>query len=755
MTNNINILWQTKLAARLHDPAEKALVLLRDPAGHENGTSKALSRLLGLKQLDQDMIDGDNDEALIRTLFPKGVERAIYSHIQRADWWAAAADRPQWPMHEITVQTKKGEIKAINIAEGSRVNFSKDPVLIHPLSGAEFKLAPMSDTEINDIKARTFDHVAGLLVKCSKEEGEEKNWKKLLLTLWRFAPDVAETQDNSTIGELWNLLPADTRVPDHSIWDHLDLTSAFAGAFAMDPHAEASLLTLSLGPVQSFIAAARTTSDLWAGSHLLSRLAWEAMRPICDELGPDAILFPRLRGVPQVDLWLRDQGVPSDLFESQEWNKRGSDDNPLFSAALPNRFVAIVPTSQVRQLAERCVKSVREWFLSLGEATVNELLRVAEIEVGGDCPAFQQMQEQLNGFPEVNWASTPFGLVNPRDKSKQRDLDVTELKAAMAPFYGSAPNKDSGFLATRAWQQLQTDLNWDSNTVFFQPNPGLLYPAIYDLTERALASAKAANPFTASSQTGWRCSLTGEAEWLTTDREQLKLSPGQREKQKTLWAEVAKLKPAWAKKGEHLGALSAVKRVWPSLFAQEVTNELGQENQVSRFVVSTHTMSLAHQLDGALLKSSRDNNDWRSVETGGQRVALPKRLIRKHAKNKNIEIAKQLPSLLDMASDTTDQDLNNAEGIIKDLLGVERLETYYALIKLDGDKMGQILSGDPENSISYKESFHPKLRAGFDKHASREPKIAAYGGQSRALSPNRHIAISSALNDYSFEVASI
>ena len=30
---NNDIIWQTKLAARIHDPAEKALVLLRDPAG--------------------------------------------------------------------------------------------------------------------------------------------------------------------------------------------------------------------------------------------------------------------------------------------------------------------------------------------------------------------------------------------------------------------------------------------------------------------------------------------------------------------------------------------------------------------------------------------------------------------------------------------------------------------------------------------------------------------------------------------------
>lgn len=105
------ILWQTKLAARLHDPAEKALVLLRDPAGHENGTSRALTRLLGLHDIGTQLPDPDNDEALVRTVFKKGVSAAMYRHVQRADWWAAAADRPQWPMEAITVTTKKGEEK--------------------------------------------------------------------------------------------------------------------------------------------------------------------------------------------------------------------------------------------------------------------------------------------------------------------------------------------------------------------------------------------------------------------------------------------------------------------------------------------------------------------------------------------------------------------------------------------------------------------------------------------------------------------
>jgi CRISPR-associated protein Cmr2 len=78
------------------------------------------------------------------------------------------------------------------------------------------------------------------------------------------------------------------------------------------------------------------------------------MRPVCEALGPDAILFPRLRGVPQVDLWLRDRmGLPHTLFAKCDWQQGGTDSNPLFSAALPNRFVAVVPASRARAIAEK------------------------------------------------------------------------------------------------------------------------------------------------------------------------------------------------------------------------------------------------------------------------------------------------------------------------------------------------------------------------------------------------------------------
>jgi CRISPR-associated protein Cmr2 len=755
---NDETLWQTKLAARLHDPAEKALVLLRDPAGHENGTSAALKRLLGLDQ-PPEHIDPDTDEALSRVIFKKGLPREIYRHVQRADWWAAAADRPQWPMQEKTLPNGK----TLAVAPWAQVQWASQPVLIHPLTGEQYNLREhggLSDTDFQAIKQKSFEHFSRLLVKLGAQAGEAQDLRKTLLAFWRFGPELVEEDDFGKLGALWGLLPADTRIPDHAIWDHLDLTSAFAGAFAADPQGEAALLALSIGPVQGFIAAARKMDDLWAGSHLLSRLAWEAMRPVCEQLGPDAILFPRLRGIPQVDLWLRDRmGLPDALFEGCDWMRGGTDANPLFSAALPNRFVAVVPASQARQIAEKVTQTVRGWLKELGDDVVSRLLKEAGYDMETTTTPYAQIQEQLAGFPEVHWAVVPFSLIRPRNAEKQTDLDTSALSAAMAPFFGVEAGKSCGFLATPAWQALQKEIDWGDGATFFAPNPGVLYPAVYDLAERVLAAAKAARVFEQTEQTGWRESLAGETEWLTADRAQLVLSPGQRKD--TLWTRVAATKPAWAKKGEHLGALSAIKRLWPTVFAEEVgralaAGEQGEQKDIGRFVVSTHTMALAHQLDRWLERGGRTVPGTAEALKGAESVALPRRLMRRHAGNPALADAKRLPDLLEAARDAEDDAaLENAQRLVKQTLGTvlgkdeARLETYYALLMMDGDRMGAILSGDEKTAIPYRESFHPQVRQGFDQHAAKQPLIRKYGDQKRPISPNRHLAISGALNDFS------
>lgn len=761
---NNDIIWQTKIAARIHDPAEKALVLLRDPAGHENGTSRALTRLLGLDAISSDTIAPDSDQSLSRVLFKKGLPRDIYRIVQRADWWAAAADRPQWPMEKIT-----GEEKTLAVASWAQVRWAQNPVLVHPLTGEQYSLpGGLAETYFADIKQRSLDHFSELLVKLGARDDASPDLRKILMTFWRFGPELTEEDDFGKLGPLWKLLPADTRVPDHSIWDHLDLVSAFAGAFAGDPKNEAALLTLSIGPVQGFIAAARTTSDLWAGSHLLSRLTWEVMRPVCEALGPDAILFPRLRGIPQVDIWLRDKmELPADLFKACDWMKNGTDANPLFSAAMPNRFVAVVPASRAKELAEEASKRVRSWLDDLGKKVVDRLLQEAGMQSEGEQHCHRQMREQLEGFPEVHWAVTPFSLVKVAKPDKQTGLDVTDLAATMAPFFGADKGDACGFLSTPAWQVLGKDMTWGDGTTFFAPNPGVLYPAVHELVERALAAAKAVRPFDQTCQKGWRCSLTGESEWLTTDENQLAIPPGKRKSRKdkkfregehheTLWTKIADKRPAWARKGEHLGALPAIKRLWPTLFAEEVEKATGRR-EIGRFVVSTHTMALASQLDRWLEHGGLTADGFSAACATAETVALPRRLMLRHANNSALANAKRIPGLLDAAKEAEDDErYHHAQKLVRDTLargqGEEkeiRLETYYALIMMDGDHMGRILSGDEKTAIPYRESFHPQVQQGFDKHADRQKVIQVYGNQKRPVSPNRHLAISGALNDFS------
>lgn len=744
-------LWQTKLHARLHDPAEKALVLLRDPAGHEGGSSKVLHRLLGYGRLESDVVPPDRPDSLDAVLFTRGVPRGMYETVRRADWWAAAADRPQWPMKEVLAAGGAEGSARTRVVDWAQVRWTRQPVLIHPLTGEQFDLAQsggLADTSLDDIKSRSFEHFASLILRDAQGSPD---WRRTLLAFWRFGPELREQAGEGRLGALWPLLPADTRVPDHGIWEHLDLASAFAGAFADDPDGEAALLTMSIGPVQGFIEAARSTSDLWSGSHLLSRMAWEAMRPVCEALGPDAIVFPKLRGVPQVDLWLRDGcGLDPRRFADCEWARGGTDSNPLFSAALPNRFVAIVPRARAAELAQTVIRSVREWIGTIGHKVVDRLVAEAGLDSGGEQHCHRQMRAQLEGFPEVHWAAVPFSLIRPRDPERQTDLDTTALSEAMAPFLGNAAGEGS-FLASPAWKALVQDLRCDG-VVFFKPNPGALYPAVYDLAERVHAAAKATRTFARADQLGFRCSLTGETEWLTTDPAQLDLPPGRRTD--TLWTRVAQRRPSWARKGEHLGGLASIKRVWPTLFAEEVGTALGAP--VQRFVVSTRTMALAHQMERAVERGREPGpelaRELQRRTQGLDAVALPPRLARAVRAWPGAEHLRSLPALLEEEDADSDTG-SSAMRIVQDCLGAGGLETYYALLLMDGDRMGAWLSGGDDHAITYRQSFHPQVRAGFDARAQGSAALRAYGAQPRALSPNRHLAISGALNDFSLYVA--
>jgi CRISPR-associated protein Cmr2 len=147
--------WLAKLAAWTHDPAEKALVLMRDPAGHEGGTVKELRKVL----------------------FPQGIPADIKAAMKRADHWAAAADRPQFG--------------GSSRQSWAQVRFDEQPVLIHPLSGEEFDLKKLAEIDPAHIKALSGQHFDELIVG----ENGVIDTRKTALNFWRFGPEL----DQSTL----------------------------------------------------------------------------------------------------------------------------------------------------------------------------------------------------------------------------------------------------------------------------------------------------------------------------------------------------------------------------------------------------------------------------------------------------------------------------------------------------------------------------------------------------------------------------
>ena len=341
-----NKLLIKKIQAILHDPPEKPIILGK--IGHE-GRAKEIMSELGLF-----------DEA------------RIPEDVRTADHIASAADRINLPQNEHFV-----------------ADFCRKPVIIHPLSGKEFDLKSLAQVDMKDVTS-TVDRAIVYLEDKYKDDNE-----RIYLALWRELVErlKADPKDAAKLGQLWELLPADTRIPDHSIWEHKRVTSAIAGALP-----KPAFLLFAIGPVQEFIATARKTQDLWAGSYLLSYLSWCAMKVVSEEFGPDSLIFPDLCRQPFADLWLiNDKGL---CLEKPNFGKE-----ELSSPTLPNRFLVIVPAASVRDIAEKAKRAVIESFQSVCLAVKEKMaatLRINSDEWEGI------WQRQTTDFIETYWAATPF-----------------------------------------------------------------------------------------------------------------------------------------------------------------------------------------------------------------------------------------------------------------------------------------------------------------------------------------------------------
>jgi CRISPR-associated protein Cmr2 len=185
------------------------------------------------------------------------------------DHTAAAADRLPWP-----------HWRFLQSAFDGRDNHFK-----HPLGGAKCLIPPYSDADIAH-------HFASL----NRPELAHGDDRARFIAHWRLWRWWASDQKDPRLA----FLPADTRIPDHTIWTHNSIVSALQ-ACVVDGRCQPAFLLFQIGPVQDYIAQARRTLDLWSGSYLLSYLIAAGLKHIALNYGPDNVIFPNLCGQPIFD----------------------------------------------------------------------------------------------------------------------------------------------------------------------------------------------------------------------------------------------------------------------------------------------------------------------------------------------------------------------------------------------------------------------------------------------------------------------
>jgi CRISPR-associated protein Cmr2 len=612
--------WDLLTTAFLHDPPDKAL----DIRGHERRAARYLEAALG-RPADISLIKQD-----------AGL----------ADRLAAVAERLPMP-----TAGPNGE-RAVSVRDGKlRIH--------HPLGGGSREVS-VPDFNEAKIEAEIKNIVAGI-----------ESMRSRHLALWRLLPERL-----AGLHPAYADLPADTRVPDHTIWHHADTAVALTAA---DTGAGAAFLSLALAPVQTFIAAARSLRDLWSGSLILSWLTFRALLPIVEQAGPSALVFPYVRGNPMLDRWLQRQSGLADKISDPPENACGTP-------SLPNRFLALVPAgpdaSDALALARRCEDAARHAWRELAEKVRQRLDRCVPHFTGWD----DLWQTQIDEFWEIRSAVLPYRAI-PDDR--------------LAAFSGA-----NSFV--EAWPEAQR-IRLLGQVMPASERPGYAqdsagrWQATVDLAARALEARRSIRHVprnrTGLSRVAQKCALLGTVE---------RMGPAGFDENRKFWEALAGVErlPAPLRARETFSALALTKR-----FAVPVhlAAELGLERH--RRFPDTATVAASRWLETAQLSNNIEQDwngqwlHWRRADEDKDENPVP-------------------PALWDRI-----RTARQAHGWPP---------AYLAVVAMDGDQMGQWLRGDKNPTLN--EAIHPRMaeyfacaHAGDHLHAKRPVGPALHAAISEAL----------------------
>lgn len=653
MNNETNkpLFWKLKLLAYVHDNPAKML----DIRDHEKIAETIQSRA----ELDP----------ITRQNFDK-----------TCDCLAAAADRFPFP------RNKAGE------------TIKKDDILefIHPLGGGTYRSdQPLTNLNISKVEQ---DSQPGMPTRFSNETEKHRAHYFLHWRMWQM--HMREMEPSTSF------FPADTRIKNHSIWNHMDLTSAFQGCMKLgestyktaynqegypevnakiEQNFQPAFLKVQIGPVQDFIAAARSTRDLWSGSYLLSWLMAAGLKALTAEIGPDAVIYPNLLAQPLFDLhWKKDIWDKAGYEKAKTcWESMEYEAKELATPSLPNLLLAIIPADRGKELGELVTQAIQDEWKNIADSVWDYINTGERCLTDDEGYITQEKREerfykQVKQFLSIDYQHTVF----PSSLKEALKLaDDTMMDDKMPQKQAKDRIQKVIEMATKHMPMVDRDSRYytDSSTKIKLSNRGIAWSLILAHNGWQLDATRHTRKFSAWNTGGWEIGTSSQKDSLTGKEEAV---AGGRE-----WRECIRDSDTIKKRfpnHDWLGASTLIKRLWDLAY-------LKQEKWLEELPSFANTEDIA----AGNIEDGKKNN---SVDD----------------KEKNIE----------------------------------ETSSYLAILALDGDQIGKWMSG--ENMPKWGDQFSQKAKEYFETMGEQGKTFLQ---EQMPLTPSFHKLFSEALSNFALYCA--
>jgi CRISPR-associated protein Cmr2 len=472
------LFWQAKIWGLLHDPALKALHNNTGRGGEGHWTDLAV--MAGWES-------------------PK--ERGSKKILE----WIADSDL-------ITSASDRSAIGSLN----SSVDYGENGLEIsHLLSGAKIPAWKLPEPHHQTL---TQDTTRSQALRDKEQQlfpdwlKQETDPKKVFWWLWRCLPEAAcqAFGDQSLL-----LMPAETRIPDGSIWSHTSMTAALCGALAGynlteediserwskdKPLSRAYLAAFSFTPVQELIKASRKMRDFWAGSWILHYLSAKVCWDLAQIYGPDSFLYPSLFQQPLIDYWLREEWTE---FQDLINRLKGQQ---LLTAGFPNVLVIILPKDKVAAAMQTAKQSLKMEWRRLG----GEVLTLLQQERRW-MPGLQETDTAWNGWLDAHWQTYWAAAAIGKEGEDLKDTGILRNQDSDRDPWVEGQNTAYN-LTEKTRLFLEKELAFLRAT--FAPkkpgvNIGSWWPYVFDQTRFALTAIKNARTWQMPTAFGPRSTISG------------------------------------------------------------------------------------------------------------------------------------------------------------------------------------------------------------------------------------------------------